>query len=149
MGHTVKKNPLNRTKTCRKGPDSKPLCFSTVCAFVADFYKLEQYWKAGRDPDDKACRLGECGSEHNTQWAAAAERAQQHRRNRSEQSSPHSCFIPFIICTPEYQWHRIKALKEWFDTISKSGRVDCLEIPCKNYYYHLRTGKNPSPTWAW
>lgn len=44
-------NPLKRTKPYREGPDSKPLCFRTVCVFAADFYKLEQCcksWKRAR-----------------------------------------------------------------------------------------------------
>lgn len=42
MGPKDETNPLKRTKPYREGPDSKPLCFRTVCVFAVDFSKVEQ-----------------------------------------------------------------------------------------------------------
>lgn len=51
MGPKDETNPLKRTKPPREGPDSKPLCFRTVCVFAADFCKVEQRrqsWQGAR-----------------------------------------------------------------------------------------------------
>lgn len=51
MGPKDETNPLKRTKPHREGPDSKPLCFRTVCVFAADSSKVEQRresWQGAR-----------------------------------------------------------------------------------------------------
>lgn len=51
MGPKDETNPFKRTKPSRAGPDSKPLCFRTVCVFAADFSKVEQCresWQGAR-----------------------------------------------------------------------------------------------------
>lgn len=67
MGPTDKKNPSKEQKHAEKDPILSLFALALFVYLLQTSINWSSAGKPGRGPDDKACRQGECGSEHNTQ----------------------------------------------------------------------------------
>lgn len=120
MGPRDETNPLKRTNPYREGPDSKPLCFRTVCVFAADLCKVEQRresWQGARGQGF----AGRVNVGHST-----TPRGQQQTREGAQ-----PCPTETTPCTPVLDRTQAtlpkqtnQTLRELFNTVSKSVRIE-------------------------
>lgn len=138
----MKQIPSKEQKLTEKDPILSLFAFMLFAYLLQTSIKWSSAAKAGRGPEDKACRQGECGSQHNTQWPAANSGGAQKQRkgNCSEPGFLCSCVMSYMTCTLESQNHRNKTLRKWFNTVNKHIMVEYLRIPCKEWYI-------PSESW--